>query len=78
MPVTTSPLFERLFELVPGREALGLVARQPRFAVAVFERLDRDGDEVAGLDFDFAASFLNSSSGMKLSDLRPALTTTML
>ena len=48
-------LLERVLELVPGREALGLVARQPRLAVAVFERLDRDADEIAGLDFDLAA-----------------------
>ena len=40
---------------MPGREALRLVARQPGFAVTVLERFDRDLDEIAGLDFDFAA-----------------------
>ena len=39
---------------MPGLEALGLVARQARLAVAVFEALDGDGDEIAGLDLDFA------------------------
>ena len=47
-------LLHRRFEVVPGLEALGLVARQARLAVAVFEALDGDGDEIAGLDFDFA------------------------
>ena len=47
-------LLHRGFEVVPRLEALGLVARQLGFAVAVFERFDRDGDEIAGLDFDFA------------------------
>src|SRR4029079_16669938 len=31
-----------------------LVARQPRIAVAVFQTLDRGGDEITGLDLDFA------------------------
>jgi hypothetical protein len=39
---------------VPCLEALGLVARQLGFAVAVFETLDRHGDEIAGLDLDLA------------------------
>ena len=51
-------LLHRGFEVVPGLEALGLVARQPGLAVAVLERLDGDGDEVAGLDLDFAAVVL--------------------
>src|SRR6266699_5785259 len=46
--------FERLLQVEPGREALRLVARQARLAVAVLERLDRDAGEVAGLDLDFA------------------------
>ena len=48
-------LLEGLFELVPRRQALRLVAREARLAVAVFERFDGDADEVAGLGFDFAA-----------------------
>ena len=55
MPCTMRALLERIFEFVPGSEALGLVARQARFAVTVFQRFDRDADEIAGLDFDFAA-----------------------
>ena len=47
-------LLHRGFEVVPGLEALGLVAREPGLAVAVFEAFDGDGDEIAGLDFDFA------------------------
>ena len=51
-PETIDALLHRGFEIVPGLEALGLVARQLGLAVAVFEALDRDGDEIAGLDFD--------------------------
>ena len=47
-------LLHRGFEVVPGLEALGLVARELGLAVAVFEALDRDGDEIAGLDLDLA------------------------
>ncbi len=47
-----------LVEIVPGGDALGLVARQAGFAVAVFEHLDGDQDEVARVDFDFAAVVL--------------------
>ena len=47
-------LLHRGFQVVPGLEALGLVARQARLAIAVFQALDGDGDEVAGLDLDFA------------------------
>jgi hypothetical protein len=61
----------------PGGEALGLVARQAGLAVAVFERLDGDGHEVADLDFHFAAIVAELLDGMKLSDFRPAFTTTM-
>ena len=54
-PCDDRALLQRGFEVVPRREALGLVARELGLAVAVFERLDRDGDEVAGLDLDLAA-----------------------
>ena len=47
-------LLHRGFEVVPGLEALGLVARELRLAVAVFEALDRHRDEIAGLDLDLA------------------------
>ena len=50
-----SALLHRGFEVVPRREALGLVARQLGLAVAVLERFDGDGDEIAGLDLDLAA-----------------------
>ena len=53
-PCDDRALLHRRFEIVPGLEALGLVARQARFAVAVLERFDRDGDEIAGLDLDVA------------------------
>src|SRR5690606_19312606 len=43
------PALERLLELEPGGHALRLVAREPRRAVAVLERLDGDADEVARL-----------------------------
>ena len=53
-PCTIEALLHRGFEVVPRLEALGLVARQLGLAVAVFQGLDGDGDEVAGLHFDFA------------------------
>ena len=62
VPVTISP-FHRFFEVEPRREALGLVARQDGVAVAVFERFDRDGDEVADLDFEFALVVLEFFDG---------------
>src|SRR4030095_10220423 len=46
-------LLHRGFEVVPRLEPLGLVAGQARLAVAVFQAFDSDGDEIAGLDFDF-------------------------
>jgi hypothetical protein len=39
---------------VPGLETLRLVAGELGLAVAVLEALDRDGDEIAGLDLDLA------------------------
>ena len=57
-PCDDGALLHRGFEVVPGLEALGLVARQAGLAVAVLERLDGDGDEVAGLDLDLAAVVL--------------------
>src|SRR5713226_6098618 len=44
----------------PGRNA-----RQPRFAVAVFEALNRHGDEVAGLDLNLALVVLELFDGNK-------------
>jgi hypothetical protein len=46
---------EGLLEVVPGGDALGLLARQAGLAIAVLEHLDGDADVVAGLDLDFAA-----------------------
>ena len=45
---------ERVLEREPGGEALGLVARQDGVAVAVLDGVDRDRDEIAGLDFELA------------------------
>ena len=47
----------------PGRQTLGLVARQDGVAVAVFNRLNRHGDEVARLDGHFAAIVLEFFDG---------------
>jgi hypothetical protein len=44
-------VLERFLELEPGGHALRLVARKPRRAETIFQRFDRDGDEVAGLHF---------------------------
>src|SRR5574340_864935 len=44
--------FHGHFEVVPCSEALGLFALQLGLAIAVLQRLDRDGDEVARLDFE--------------------------
>jgi hypothetical protein len=51
------------FEVVPRLETLGLVARQARLAVSVFQAFDRDGDEIAGLDLDFALVILEFLDG---------------
>ena len=78
-PLIFSPLSSAFSRLEPGGHALGLVARQARRAVAVFQRLDRDADEVADLDFDLRrrrCGILRSRS--MLSDFSPAFTTTKL
>jgi hypothetical protein len=49
---------ERLVQVVPGGDALGLVAAQAGFAVAVLEHLDGDLDEIARIGFNFAAVVL--------------------
>ena len=54
---------ERLFEAGPGAGTLGLLAREARFAGAVFHRVERDFDAVAGLDLDFAAFVLELFEG---------------
>src|SRR6266705_2741307 len=61
--------FERFFQIEPGREALGLVARQARLSVAVLKRFDRDAGEIAGLDLEFALvvlEFLEGDEGFGL------------
>jgi hypothetical protein len=45
--------FQRLFQRQPRRQALGLVTRQHGVATTVFQRFDRNGDEIADLDFGF-------------------------
>ena len=60
---------ERVLEREPRREALGLVARQDGVAVAVLDRVDRDRDEVAGLDFELALvvlEFFDRNVGFRL------------
>ena len=60
---------ERVLEREPGGEALGLVARQDGVAVAVLDRVDRDRDEVAGLDFELALvvlEFVDRNVGFRL------------
>lgn len=54
-PFDDAAFFESLFEFVPSFQALGFLARQARFAVAVFQGLDRHVHEVADLDFELAA-----------------------
>src|SRR5262245_5682771 len=49
------PLFQRLLQIEPRREPLGLLAREARLAMAVFDGLDRDLDEFAGFGLDLAA-----------------------
>ena len=51
-------LLERLLEARPGAGALGLLARQAGFAVAVFDAVERDFHVVADADFDLAAVVL--------------------
>ena len=76
-PLHQRALFQRLFQRRATRPGAWPFARQPGFAVAVFQRLDRDRDEIAGLALrPSPRSFLNSSMEMKLSDFSPALTTT--
>ncbi len=54
---------EGAVELGPRGELLGLLARQLGGAEAVLERLDGDGDEVAGLDLEFAPVVLEFFGG---------------
>ena len=46
--------FEGLLEREPRSQTLGGVARQDGVAVAVFDAADGNGNEIAGLDFEFA------------------------
>lgn len=46
--------FERLLERQPRGQALGGVAGEDGVAVAVLDAADGHGDEIAGLDFEFA------------------------
>ena len=60
---------ERVLERHPRRQALGLVARQDGVAVAVLDRVDRDRDEIAGLDFELALvvlEFVDRNVGLGL------------
>ena len=55
--------FQRVLERQPRGQALGLVARQDGVAVAVFDGVDGDRDEVADLDFEFALVVLEFFDG---------------
>ena len=67
-----------LFPAKPRCETLGLVARQDGVAKAVFQRSIATETKSPTLTSSSPLSFLNSSIGMKASDLRPALTITKL
>lgn len=55
--------FQSLFEVHPGRKALSLVAGEDRIAVAVFNRFNCHGNEVAGLHGHFTAVILEFFDG---------------
>ncbi|ABA50251.1 hypothetical protein BURPS1710b_2994 [Burkholderia pseudomallei 1710b] len=60
---------ERLFQRQPRSQTLRLVARQDRVAVAVFQRVDRDGNEIARLNLNLALivqEFLDRNVGLGL------------
>ena len=56
--MTISPLLNACLEARPGARALGFLARQARLAGAVLDRVERDLDLIAGVDFDLAALVL--------------------
>ena len=61
--------FQGLFQVHPGRQTLGLVARQARFTETVFQGLNRDTDEIADLGLDLAgvaAEFLDRDETLGL------------
>ena len=55
--------FESLFKVHPSGKALGLVARQNRIAVTVFDLFNRHGHEVTRLHGHFAAIVLEFIDG---------------
>ena len=63
MPLTISCFSNACFEARPGAGALGLLARQAGFAVAVLDAVERDFDVVADADFDLAAVVLELLDG---------------
>jgi hypothetical protein len=68
-PLDQGAIDHGLVEIVPGRDALGLLAAQTRGAVAVFEHLDGHQDEIARLGFEFAAfvvEFLDGNHAFRL------------
>ena len=50
--------FQRLIQIRPCRQTFGFVARQFCRAITIVKRVDRDFDEIAGLNFQFAAIIL--------------------
>ena len=61
--------FQRVLQRQPRGQALRLVARQDGVAVAVLDRVDRDRDEIAGLNFELALvvlEFFDRNVGFRL------------
>src|SRR5690606_15696587 len=58
--------FQCLLKLQPGRQALGAITRQDGVAIAVFQRINGDGNEITCFDFEFALivqEFLEGDQG---------------
>ena len=78
VPVDELPLSSAFSRLSHAARRFALSRDRMRVAKTVFQRVDGDGNEVAGLDFDLAAVVQEFFEGDVASDLRPALTTTKL
>ena len=62
-PVDQQAFVEGLLEIVPGGDALGLLARQTGFAETVFQCIDCDVNEVTDADFEFTAIIVELIDG---------------
>jgi hypothetical protein len=63
-------LCQSVIEIEPGCQSFGLLAGEASGSITVFEGVDGDLDEITDLNFQFTS--------VKLSDFKPALTTTVL